>query len=59
MATIVISPWDDARLNPDSYNLSLRSELLVYECETLDAASPNRTRRLTIPDSSSSLASST
>ena len=28
---IVIEPFDEKRLNPNSYNLSLHDELLVYE----------------------------
>ena len=47
---ISIEPFDDARLNPNSYNLSLHHELLVYEEVVLDAASPNRYRRIEIPD---------
>ncbi len=46
---IAISPFDESRLNPNSYNLALHSELLVYEEVVLDAASPNRYRRLPIP----------
>ena len=46
---IRIDPFDPARLNPNSYNLSLHHELLVYEEVVLDAASPNRYRRIEIP----------
>ncbi|MFY8222770.1 MAG: dCTP deaminase domain-containing protein, partial [Pirellulales bacterium] len=28
---VVIEPFDEGRLNPNSYNLSLHDELLVYE----------------------------
>jgi dCTP deaminase len=45
-----IDPFSEDRLNPNSYNLSLHHELLVYEEVVLDAASPNRYRRLEIPD---------
>ena len=45
-----IDPFDPKRLNPNSYNLSLHDELLVYEEVVLDAAAPNRYRRLQIPD---------
>ncbi len=44
-----IDPFDPERLNPNSYNLSLHDELLVYEEVVLDAASPNRYRRIEIP----------
>ena len=27
---IVIEPWDPSRLNPNSYNVSLAPELMVY-----------------------------
>ena len=46
---IVIDPFDRSRLNPNSYNLSLHNELLVYEELVLDMARPNRYRRYTIP----------
>ncbi len=47
---IQIDPFDENRLNPNSYNLSLHHELLVYEEVVLDTASPNRYRRLEIRD---------
>lgn len=46
---IRIDPFDADRLNPNGYNLSLHSELLVYEEIVLDVAVPNRYRRLEIP----------
>jgi len=46
---IVIEPFDEARLNPNSYNLTLHDELLTYEEVVLDMREPNRTRRLKIP----------
>ena len=46
---IDIAPFDRSRLNPNSYNLSLHDELLVYEELVLDMARPNRHRRYTIP----------
>lgn len=46
---LVIDPFDPSRLNSNSYNLSLYHELLVYEEVVLDAASPNRYRRIEIP----------
>src|SRR4029079_4690542 len=45
---IVIDPFDDSRLNPNSYNLTLHDELLTYEEVVLDMAEPNRTRRIRI-----------
>jgi deoxycytidine triphosphate deaminase len=42
---IVIDPFDPARLNPNSYNLTLHDELIVYEEVVLDMRKPNRFRR--------------
>jgi dCTP deaminase len=47
---IVIEPYHDAQLNPNSYNLTLHNELMVYEEVVLDMAKANRVRRITIPD---------
>ncbi len=47
---IRIDPFDDEQLNPNSYNLRLHDELLVYEEIVLDMRRPNRFRRLTIPE---------
>jgi dCTP deaminase len=46
---IVIEPFDPARLNPNSYNLSLHDELIVYEELILDMRKPNRVRRMQVP----------
>lgn len=46
---IVIDPFDPAMLNPNSYNLKLHDELLVYEEVVLDMRRPNRHRRHVIP----------
>src|SRR5215212_1198917 len=46
---LVIDPFNESRLNPNSYNLTLHDELLTYEEVVLDMAEPNRTRRLRIP----------
>ena len=47
---IIITPFDEKRINPNSYNLSLADELLVYEKEALDMKKPNPTKRIVIPD---------
>jgi dCTP deaminase len=47
---ICIDPFDPARLNPNSYNLTLHSELMVYEEVVLDMSRANRVRRIPIPD---------
>ena len=46
---IVIDPFNEANLNPNSYNLTLHDELMTYEEVVLDMAKPNRVRRITIP----------
>lgn len=48
---IVIQPFDPKRLNPNSYNLSLHNELLVYKNRLLDMKVPNPVKTLTIPES--------
>jgi len=47
---IHIDPFDETRLNPNSYNLSLHDELMVYEEVVLDMAKANRVRRVAIPE---------
>ena len=47
---IHIDPFDDKRLNPNSYNLSLHDELLVYEEIVLDMRKSNRVARVRIPE---------
>jgi len=46
---IFIDPFDKDQLNPNSYNLRLHNELLVYEEIVLDMRRPNRFRRYSIP----------
>lgn len=47
---ISITPFQEDCLNPNSYNLTLHNELLVYEEVVLDAKQPNRFRRIVIPE---------
>ena len=47
---IFISPYDPSQLNPNSYNLRLANELLVYTQSPLDMKKPNETQRLIIPE---------
>lgn len=47
---IIIEPYDPSRLNPNSYNLSLHNELLVYENDVLDMKIPNPTKKIIIPE---------
>ncbi|WP_252222526.1 MULTISPECIES: dCTP deaminase [unclassified Clostridium] len=47
---IVIEPFSEERINPNSYNLTLFNELLVYKNETVDMKIPNETEKLIIPE---------
>ena len=47
---IVIDPFDESRLNPNSYNLALYHELMIYEEVELDMRRPNRVRRVEVPE---------
>lgn len=47
---IFIEPYDEKRLNPNSYNLRLHNELMVYEEEILDMKKPNKIVPLMIPE---------
>lgn len=47
---IFIEPFDPRRLNPNSYNLTLHNELLVYENRLLDMKMENPVEQLTIPE---------
>ncbi len=46
---IVIEPFNPEQLNPNSYNMRLHDELLVYEEVILDMRKPSRFRRVSIP----------
>lgn len=48
---ILIDPFDEKRLNPNSYNLRLSEEMLVYNDAVLDMKKPNSTSSLIIPES--------
>lgn len=47
---IVIEPFDKNRVNPNSYNLSLYNELMVYDSKELDMAKPNSASVIKIPE---------
>ena len=47
---IIIDPFDKKRINPNSYNLSLYKELLVYENVVLDMKTKNKTSKIIIPE---------
>lgn len=45
-----IQPFNDSQLNPNSYNLRLHNELLVYNNNELDMKKPNAASSLIIPE---------
>jgi dCTP deaminase len=47
---IVIEPFTKAQLNPNSYNLRLNNELMVYKDAILDMKKPNEVESITIPE---------
>ncbi|EMS82413.1 dCTP deaminase [Leptospira noguchii] len=48
---IVITPYSEKQLNPNSYNLRLHEELLVYTELPLDMKKPNPSEKQVIPES--------
>ena len=47
---IIINPYDKNRINPNSYNLSLHDELIVYSETTLDMKRDNPYHKIRIPE---------
>jgi len=47
---IIIEPFDEKQLGPNSYNLRLHKELLVYENYELDMKKENKAKTIVIPD---------
>ena len=46
---IIITPFNDSQLGPNSYNLRLHNELLMYENYVLDMKQENKAYKITIP----------
>lgn len=46
---IHIEPFNESQLNPNSYNLRLHNELLVYEESILDMKKENKAKSIIIP----------
>ena len=46
---IAIEPYDPGQLNPNSYNLRLHDELLVYDEPVLDMKKENKASKIKIP----------
>lgn len=49
--TLFIEPFDEKLLNPNSYNLRLHNELMVYTGRILDMRKPNEVQTIRIPAS--------
>lgn len=47
---IIISPYDESQINPNSYNLKLGNEIAVYEDEILDPKKENPLRKIILPE---------
>jgi dCTP deaminase len=47
---IVVEPFDPENVGPNSLDVSLSRELLIYESEVLDPRAKNQTTPITIPD---------
>lgn len=47
---IIIEPYNESQLNPNSYNLRLHHQLLVYTNNLLDMRTPNHTTEIEIPE---------
>jgi len=47
---IIIEPFNEKQLNPNSYNLRLHNELLVYDEAVLDMKKENKVKRIFIPE---------
>lgn len=47
---IKIEPFNETQLNPNSYNLKLHNELLVYDEEVLDMKKENKASKIIIPE---------
>lgn len=50
LGNIAISPFDESCINPNSYNLKLHNELLVYTDNVLDMKKPLSTQKIIIPE---------
>lgn len=47
---IIIRPYEEKQLNPNSYNLRLHNELLIYENDILDMKCKNKAKKIIIPE---------
>ncbi len=49
-SNIIINPYDETQINPNSYNLKLHNEMLIYKNEIIDPKENNETTKIIIPD---------
>jgi len=47
---LIIEPYEESQLNPNSYNLRLHHQLLVYDNNVLDMKKENKATLLEIPE---------
>ena len=47
---IIIEPFSEKQLNPNSYNLKLHNELLIYDETILDMKKQNKVKNIIIPE---------
>lgn len=47
---IIIDPFSEKQLNPNSYNLRLHNEMLVYDEKILDMKKENKVKKIFIPE---------
>jgi len=47
---IIIHPFNEKQLNPNSYNLRLHNELVVYEDDILDMKKVHKVKKIIIPE---------
>ena len=47
---IIIDPFNENQINPNSYNLKLHNELMVYENIPLDMKQNNIAKKIIIPE---------
>ncbi len=50
LGNIVIKPFDEKRINPNSYNITLNNKLVVYDDPVLDMKKKNSTHEIIIPE---------
>lgn len=47
---IIIKPFDEKQLNPNSYNVKLSKELYIYDDEILDVKEKPKSKKIIIPE---------